>query len=149
MKIKLNKIHIGEAIKKRLDDKKITKSEFARRIGVPQQHVNRIFERDTIEVKRLMTICEALDYNFFALFCELPKSVSAYMAAVATDGGNATNLVGDAAVAAEMEIAKEKVRGLERERDLLTDQVRTLKDNVEQLKSQLADKERLINLISK
>ena len=146
MNIKLNKIHIGKEIKKRLDELELTKSEFGRRIGVPQQHVNRIFERDTIEVKRLMIICEALDFNFFALFCEMPKSISAYMAAVTTGSGSATSIIGDAAVAAEMEVARERVKGLERERDLLTDQVGTLKDNVEQLKSQLADKERIINL---
>lgn len=147
MNIKLNKIHIGQAIKKRFDELKISKSEFGRRIGVPQQHINRIFDRETIEVKRLMVICEALDFNFFSLFCELPKSISAYMAAVALEGGSATSIIGDAGVAAEMEIAKEKVKGLERERDLLTDQVLTLKSNIEQLKSQLEDKEKIIKLV--
>ena len=147
MNIKLNKIHIGQAIKKRLEEKKMTKTEFGQRIGVPQQHINRILERDTIEVKKLISICEALDFNFFALFCELPKDVFAYLAAVAMGDGDAYNMIGDAAVISENKVFKEKIAGLERERDRLDDQVATLKASVAQLQSQLADKERLIQFI--
>ena len=43
----LKEINIGAVIKKRLDELEMTKSEFGRLIGVPQQHVNRIFEKDS------------------------------------------------------------------------------------------------------
>lgn len=147
MVIKLKKIHIGKEIKKRLDEKKMSKSEFARRIGTPQQHVNRIFERDTIETKRLEAVCEALDFNFFSLYCDSPNNVFAYLAAVNMGEGDAINLMGDAALIAQIEVFKEKVAGLERERNALADQVESFKKNVEQLEANLRDKDEIINLV--
>lgn len=140
MNIKLTKVNIGEEIKKRFDDTEMSKSEFGRRIGVPQQHVNRIFERDTIETKKLESISEALDFNFFSLYCELPSNVFAYLAAIAMGDGDAINLIGDAALVAQMEVMKAKIEGLEKERDALADQIETLKGN-------LRDKEEIINLV--
>lgn len=140
MVIKLRKIHIGEAIKKRLDEKKMSKSEFARRIGMPQQHVNRVFERDTIETKRLEAVCEALDFNFFSLFCDNPNNVFAYLAAVNLGEGDATNLIGDAAIAAQMEVLKAKIAGLEKERNAMAGQIQSLQDN-------LRDKDEIIKLV--
>lgn len=140
MNIKLTKVNIGEEIKKRFDDTKMSKSEFGRRIGVPQQHINRLFERDTIETKKLESVCEALDFNFFSLYCELPENVFAYLAAIAMGDGDAVNLIGDAALVAQMEVYKERIAGLERERDALTGQIETLKQN-------LLDKDEIINLV--
>lgn len=147
MVIKLNKVHIGEEIKKRLDERKMSKSEFARRIGAQQQHVNRIFEKDTIETKRLELVCEALDFNFFSLYCDNPNNAFAYLAAVSLGEGDAINLTGDAALIAQMEVLKAKIYGLERERDALASQVESFKKNVEQLESNLRDKDEIINLI--
>lgn len=147
MVIKLNKVHIGEEIKKRLDEKKMSKSEFARRIGAQQQHINRVFEKDTIETKRLEAVCEALDFNFFSLFCDNPKNVFAYLAAVSLGDGNAINLPGDAALLAQIEVLNTKISGLERERDVLTGQIESFKRNVVQLESNLRDKDEIINLI--
>lgn len=140
MNIKLTKVNIGEEIKKRFDGTEMSKSEFGRRIGVPQQHVNRIFERDTIETKKLESISEALDFNFFSLYCELPSNVFAYLAAIAMGDGDAINLIGDAALVAQMEVMKAKIEGLEKERDALADQIETLKGS-------LRDKEEIINLV--
>lgn len=140
MVIKLNKIHIGKEIKKRLDEKKMSKSEFARRIGMPQQHVNRIFERDTIETKRLEAVCDALDFNFFSLFCDNPNNVFAYLAAVNLGEGDAINLMGDAALVAQMEVLKATIAGLEKERNAMAGQIQSLQDN-------LRDKDEIINLV--
>ena len=63
--IQIKDVHVGQAIKKRYEATGMTKTEFGRLIGVPQQHINRIFERDTMETKKLAKICQALDYNFF------------------------------------------------------------------------------------
>lgn len=147
MVIKLNKVNIGEEIKKRLEEKKMSKSEFARRIGAQQQHINRVFEKDTIETKRLEAVSEALDFNFFSLYCETPNNVFAYLAAVSMGDGDAINLTGDAALIAQMEVLREKVESLERERGTLTDQVESLKKNVAQLEANLRDKDEIINLV--
>lgn len=106
--IQLKDVHVGQAIKKRYEATGMTKTEFGRLIGVPQQHINRIFERDTMETKKLAKICQALDYNFFALFCEFPTNVNAYLAAVALGNGDANNNIGEAAVLAEIELYKEE-----------------------------------------
>lgn len=147
MVIKLNKVHIGEEIKKRLDEKKMSKSEFARRIGAQQQHINRVFEKDTIETKRLVAVSEALDFNFFSLFCDNPNNVFAYLAAVSLGDGNAINLSGDAALLAQIEVLNTKISGLERERDAFAGQIESFKRNVEQLESNLRDKDEIISLI--
>ena len=142
--IQLTDVHVGQAIKKRYEATGMTKTEFGRLIGVPQQHINRIFERDTMETQTLAKICQALDYNFFALFCEFPTNVNAYLAAVALGNGDANNNIGEAAVLAEIELYKERVGGLKENTSTLKDQISTLKDTVEQLKSQLRDKDELI-----
>ena len=69
MDIDIKNVHIGEAIEKRRNELGLSKSELGRKIGVPQQHVNRILERETMETKRLIKVSEALGFNFFTLFC--------------------------------------------------------------------------------
>lgn len=143
--ISLKEVHIGQAIKKRIEELGMTKSEFGRLISVPQQHINRILERDTMETKKLVKVCCALEFNFFALFCEFPTSVNAYLAAVAL-GGNATYSVGDASLLAQMEANKVRADGLQENTSLLREQIAILKDQVEGLKKQLEDKDEIITL---
>lgn len=143
--IELKEVHIGHAIKKRIEELGMTKSEFGRLIGVPQQHINRILERDTMETKKLVKVCQALDFNFFALFCQFPTNVNAYLAAVAL-GGNATYSVGDATLLAQMEAGKIKAEGLQENSALLREQIVILKDQVDGLKKQLDDKDEIIKL---
>lgn len=145
--VELKEVHIGKAIKQRLDELEMTKTEFGRRIGVPQQHVNRIFERETMETKRLIKVCRALDFNFFALFCTFPTNVNAYLAAVALGDGDAQNNIGEAAILSQLEVLKVKLEEKQGTVTDLRDQIAGLKDNVEQLKSNLRDKDEIINLI--
>ena len=135
--IQLKDVHVGQAIKKRYEATGMTKTEFGRLIGVPQQHINRIFERDTMETKKLAKICQALDYNFFALFCEFPTNVNAYLAAVALGNGDANNNIGEAAILSEIEKLKGDVKRYEENNALLREQIQTLRSN-------LADKDELI-----
>lgn len=144
--IELKEVHIGKAIKERLEEIKMTKTEFGRLIGVPQQHVNRIFERDTIETTKLMKICRALDFNFFALFCQFPTNISAYLSAVALGDGDANNNLGETAILSQLEILKVKLEKAEGTETDLRDQIAGLKDNIEQLKSNLRDKDEIITL---
>lgn len=69
MEINIKRVHVGAEIEKRRVELGISKSELGRRIGVTQQHVNRILDRETMETSRLVKVSEALDYNFFLLFC--------------------------------------------------------------------------------
>ena len=61
----MKKINIGLVIEQRINKLGLSKSEFGRRIGIPQQHVNRILEKESIDTDKLITISEALGYNFF------------------------------------------------------------------------------------
>ena len=54
MKLGIQQVHIGQAIDRRRIELGLSKSEFGRKIGVPQQHVNRILERETMETVRLV-----------------------------------------------------------------------------------------------
>lgn len=145
--VELKEVHIGKAIKERLDELKMTKTEFGRLIGVPQQHVNRIFERETIETKKLVKISRALSFNFFALFCQFPTNISAYLSAVALGDGDVNNNIGETAILSQLEVMKVKLDKAEGTEKDLRDQISGLKDNVEQLKSNLHDKDEIINLL--
>jgi len=90
--IQLKEVHIGQEIDKRREELNMSKSEFGRLIGVPQQHVNRIFENVSIDTVKLIS------------------------------------------------------EGLEESKPLLIDQINGLKDQISQLKSQLDDKNELINI---
>ena len=63
-------VHVGQAIDKRRNELGLSKSELGRKIGVPQQHINRILERETMETSRLIKVSEALDFNFFPFLSE-------------------------------------------------------------------------------
>ena len=91
MNIDIKDVHVGQAIDHRRNELGLSKSELGRRLGIPQQHINRLLERETMETKRLVKACKALDFNFFALFCPVNPQISAYLAAVALDGGDAHN----------------------------------------------------------
>jgi DNA-binding Xre family transcriptional regulator len=127
MDIVLKDIHVGQEIKNLLFKKNMKKNEFARLIGVPQQHVNRILERDTMETKRLIKVCEALDTNIFAKFCNFPNQVTAYLSAVAMGNGDSINNIGDSALLAEVEKYKSDISTLNNTVELLKEQIETLK----------------------
>lgn len=61
-------INVGLAIEQRINELGITKSEFGRRIGIPNQNVNRVLSKSSIDSDKLVEICNALDYDFFKLF---------------------------------------------------------------------------------
>jgi len=62
------KIHIGELIKHVAKERGLTNAEIAKRIETTRQNVATILKRDTLDVKQLFTICQALDYDFFEPF---------------------------------------------------------------------------------
>ena len=63
--MRIERVNIGLAIEQRLNELGMSKSEFGRKIGIPQQNVNRILDKSSIDTDKLVTIGEALEYNFF------------------------------------------------------------------------------------
>lgn len=63
-------VHIGQEIAKRINQLGISRSEFARRIGMHQQHIKGLLEKRSLDTEKLSAISEALDFNFFQLYCD-------------------------------------------------------------------------------
>ena len=146
MDIDIKNVHIGEAIEKRRNVLGLSKSELGRKIGVPQQHVNRILERETMETKRLIKVSEALGFNFFTLFCPVQHQISAYLAAVTLDG-NAHNIIGDAELASQLAKAQTEIESQRGTIALLKEQVDSLNAQINRLDSNLKDKDAIIELL--
>lgn len=113
MSIVIKKVHIGHEIAKRINQLGISRSEFGRRIGMLQQHVKGLLARQSLDTEKLSTICEALDFNFFSLYCD-SVSINAYRSAITTGDGNATNYSGECAeLQVRNELLAEKITMLE------------------------------------
>lgn len=61
-------IIIGKCIEQRINELGLSKSEFAKKIGVLQPNVGRILESDNIKTDKLVEISNALGFNFFQLY---------------------------------------------------------------------------------
>lgn len=113
MSIVIKKVHIGHEIANRINQLGISRSEFARRCGMLQQHVKALLDKQSLDTEKLSRICEALDFNFFTLYCD-SVSINAYRSAVTTGEGNALNICSDASeLQVRNELLAEKVTMLE------------------------------------
>jgi len=66
---------LGRLIEERVDEKGMSKAEFARRINRSPQNVNDLFKRKSIDVEFLVEIGQVLEYDFFKHFVkEYPLS---------------------------------------------------------------------------
>lgn len=146
MEIELKQVHIGQAIDVRRKELGLTKTEFGKRIDVPQQHVNRILERETIETSRLVKISNALDFNFFALYCQIKPSISGVLAAISL-GGNANNQIGDAALAAQVIETQHSIETYKAANEALKEQIELLKEQISRMDENLKDKSAIIELL--
>lgn len=112
--MRIERVNIGLAIEQRLNELGMSKSEFGRKIGIPQQNVNRILDKSSIDTDKLVTICEALEFNFFY---EYTDDLSGTSTAVSLSGSNNQvnghgahdNINGDVSAA----IWEERVKALE------------------------------------
>ena len=68
MKINGKEVHFGQEVEKKLQERGMSKAEFARRIHCSRNNVYNIFKRDTIGISLLMRISKELD-------CELIKGL--------------------------------------------------------------------------
>jgi predicted XRE-type DNA-binding protein len=64
----LTQPELGVNIEKRMKELKMTQMEFSAAIGIARSDVNRILKKTSFETDKLITISEALDYNFFKDF---------------------------------------------------------------------------------
>jgi DNA-binding Xre family transcriptional regulator len=145
MDIELKEVHVGKIIKERLFKLDMKKIDFAKKIGIPQQHVNRILERDTMETKRLVEVCRALDINIFAKFCVLRNHVTSHYSAVSIggEGDVVCNIGGDAAIA-ELEKKKIEVKFLEERIASLVNSVSEKEERCHLYEKQVETYERLL-----
>lgn len=128
-------INIGLSIEQKLNELRINKSEFGRRIGVANQNVNRILERKSIDTDKLIEISNALGYNFFLEFIEGGN------ASVAVSGNNNTSVVNGALATGDGSVA---VNG---NKHSATNEL--LEEKIRHLEELLAEKERLIRVYEK
>lgn len=125
--MKIERVNIGLAIEQRLNELGMSKSEFGRKIGIPQQNVNRILEKSNIDTEKLITISEALGYNFFLNYVGEHNTsvVNGALAtgdgSVAVNGNNNNHVVGNSP--ATNELLEEKIRHLE---DLVAEKERLI-----------------------
>lgn len=66
-------IHIGQEIEQRLKACHMSKNEFAHRLGMPQQNINRILRGQYIMTDKLIQISSILQFDFFSLYQESDK----------------------------------------------------------------------------
>lgn len=120
--INMKEVHIGNEIANRLQSLHMTKIDFAKRIGCPQQNVNRILEKASIDTDKLKKISEVLSYDFFRLY---------------SDNGE-INIVanGNSSIAAMNS-------------DINTNDCEVLKERIRSLEMLLAEKERMIRYLLK
>ncbi|MCQ2202943.1 MAG: XRE family transcriptional regulator [Bacteroidales bacterium] len=57
-------IHIGSLIKEQFDKRGCTVAWLARQLNCDRTNIYGIFQRETIDIKRLHEIGQALDYDF-------------------------------------------------------------------------------------
>ena len=67
------KIHIGKLIKSIVRERMLKDIEFAEKIQKSRQTVYDLYKRDNVDVKLLLTISKALDYDFFKHFVKEQK----------------------------------------------------------------------------
>lgn len=113
--MKIEKVDIGMLIEQRINELGISKSEFGRRIDIPQQNVNRILEKPNIDTDKLISISEALDYNFFTCFLNGNNSsaATANNGGVAVAGNGTAHHITTNVTLADVAVMQERIKSLE------------------------------------
>ncbi len=110
----IERVNIGLSIEQKLNELGMSKSEFGRKIGVPQQNVNRILDKTSIDTDKLATISEALGYNFFKEYTDDLSDTSMEVSLAGNNNqvngnGAHNNINGDVSAA----IWEERIKALE------------------------------------
>jgi transcriptional regulator with XRE-family HTH domain len=101
-------VHIGHEILARLVKLRMSKSEFARRMGLAQQNINRILESPHIYTDKLQQVSEILGFDFFSLY----QNDRMENKAVAI-GDNPIAAINSEVMSTDCSVLQERVRHLE------------------------------------
>lgn len=64
--MKINRLNIGAEVQKKVKEKGITDSQFAKYLGIARQNIKKtVFEKRSLDTELLCRISEVLEYNFF------------------------------------------------------------------------------------
>lgn len=111
--MKCRRVNIGLFIAQKINELGVNKSELARRIGVANQNINRLLEKESIDTDKLISISEALDFNFFECFCADEKKESIANSgdySIVLKGNNNKNVLTSIS---DTEVLKERIKYLE------------------------------------
>lgn len=137
MEIEVKDVDLGSAVKKRFDELGLKKVQLAKILDIPQQHVNRLFMRDSMETAKLIKVCYALDFNFFSLFCAFAKKEK-------HDKRESEKI---SAMEKQLEVAS-KQREIDKLKiESLNEQISVYRDQIEILKGSLKDKDVIIEML--
>ncbi|MEY4973945.1 MAG: hypothetical protein RLZZ55_733 [Bacteroidota bacterium] len=73
----MDEIHIGQEIKRVLDESDLSVTEFAKKINKSRGNVYSILTRSSIDTELLQAISSVLNYDFFLLFSSTYQTVNA------------------------------------------------------------------------
>lgn len=150
MDAELKDVHIGKKLLEHIEKKKMSKSEFARLIHVRQQHINRIFDSPSIDTEKLRLASVALDFNFFTYYVKLNTTVIAEESAISWGDGNATVMIGDAALSSKIKTLQAELRAAKEAKEAAEAQLKDKKNELAKSQSaideQLSDKKHIIEL---
>lgn len=69
--MKINRVNIGEIIREKVEQMGMSKAEFARKLGLQRQNIEKtVFMKNSLDTDLLCLICETLDFNFFTLYSD-------------------------------------------------------------------------------
>lgn len=154
MSVTIPSIHIGEAIDHRRQALGINKSELARRINVPQQHINRILSNSSMDTEKLAKISEALEYNFFDLFASTGHEKETSYSSPIPPANHSENTTTQKAIAEKTttettpEVQSSPISHFETTSPTMTDlTIQMLQEKNQMLEELLASKNRIIDLL--
>lgn len=104
----MKNIHIGHEIEERIRQLRLTKTEFARMMGMAQQNVNRILQGKNITTDKLQQISEILNFDFFSLYQDEKKENNAVAI-----GANPIAAINSEVLSTDCTVLQERVRNLE------------------------------------
>ena len=64
--MKVNRLNIGEEVRKKVDERGLSKAKFAELLGIARQNIEKtVFQKHSLDTDLLCNISEVLNCNFF------------------------------------------------------------------------------------
>lgn len=130
--------HVGEELYKILKDRKIKKKDFAAQLGIAPENLSKIFKKESVSAERLGQIAKLLDIPISHFFDGNQETTTNIGHNVIGQG----NQVGDILLT-----DRESQLSLERKLERMIVENEFLRQEIEDKKSLLEEKERYIKLL--